>query len=381
MREPERGMTEGPRAEEDARFMGLALVLAEGGLGLAPPNPLVGAVVVAGGEIVGEGWHEGPGTPHAEVIALREAGERARGATLYTTLEPCSHQGRTQPCAPAVAKAGIARVVAAVRDPNPLVDGGGFRILREAGVAVEEGALAGPAARLIEGFARHVTTGLPFVTLKLAASLDGKVAAKDGTSRWISGPEARADVHRLRAASGAIVVGAGTVVADDPSLTVRLQGYRGRPALRVAVDAAGRIPRSGALFDASAPTLIATATGVDAATRRGWEQAGAEVVEVDRGPGEWGVSLSALMELLGKRDVQNVLVEGGPTLAWSAIQAGVVDRFVLYVAPKLIGGTGAPGILGGAGIETIADALPAEVVEVAMLGDDLKVVVDVHRDR
>jgi diaminohydroxyphosphoribosylaminopyrimidine deaminase / 5-amino-6-(5-phosphoribosylamino)uracil reductase len=381
MREPESRTTDDPGAEEDARFMERALVLAERGLGLAPPNPLVGAVVVTGGEIVGEGWHEGPGTPHAEVIALGEAGERARGATLYTTLEPCSHQGRTPPCAPAVAKAGIARVVAAVGDPNPLVDGGGLRILVEAGVAVDEGTLAGPATRLIEGFALHVRTGLPLVTLKMAASLDGRVAARDGTSRWITGPEARADVHRIRAASGAIVVGAGTVLADDPSLTVRLEGYRGRPPLRVAVDSAGRIPRSRALFDASAPTLIVTVSGADEATRRGWEQADAEVVEVDRAPGEWGVSLSALIELLGKRDVQNVLLEGGPTLAWSAVEAGVVDRLVLYLAPKLIGGTGAPGIFGGAGIETIADALSAEIVEVALLGDDLKVVADVHRDR
>jgi diaminohydroxyphosphoribosylaminopyrimidine deaminase/5-amino-6-(5-phosphoribosylamino)uracil reductase len=379
MREPERGTKEGPGVE-DARFMERALDLATNGLGLAPPNPLVGAVVVAGGEIVGEGWHEGPGTPHAEVIALRQAGPRAHGGILYTTLEPCSHQGRTPPCAPAVAKAGIARVVAAVRDPNPVVDGAGFRILVEAGVAVDDGVLVGAAARLIEGFARHVTTGLPFVTLKMAASLDGKVAARDGRSRWITGPEARADVHRLRAASGAIVVGAGTVLADDPSLTVRLEGYRGRPPLRVAVDGVGRIPPSGALFHGSAPTLIATAPGVDGTTRRGWERAGAEVEEME-GRGEGLISLSSLMELLGKRDVQNVLLEGGPTLAWSAVEAGIVDRFVLYLAPKLIGGIGAPGILGGSGVETIGDALSAEIVDVETLGGDLKVVADVHRDR
>jgi diaminohydroxyphosphoribosylaminopyrimidine deaminase/5-amino-6-(5-phosphoribosylamino)uracil reductase len=379
MREPERGTDSGPEAE-DARFMERALVLAESGLGLAPPNPLVGAVLVADGRVVGEGWHEGPGRPHAEVVALRQAGEQARGATLYTTLEPCSHQGRTPPCAPAVAKAGTARVVAAVRDPNPVVNGAGFRILRDAGVAVDEGVLAGPASRLIEGFARHVTTGLPFVTLKMAASLDGRVAAGDGTSRWITRSEARADVHRLRAASGAIVVGAGTVLADDPSLTVRLEGFRGRQPLRVAVDAAGRIPPKRALFDTTAPTLIATVSGADAAARRGWEQEGAEVVEFDQGS-EGSVSLSLLIELLGKRDVQNVLIEGGPTLAWSAVEAGIVDRFVLYLAPKLIGGTEAPGILGGRGIGTIAEALAVEIVAVETLGDDLKVVADVHRDR
>jgi diaminohydroxyphosphoribosylaminopyrimidine deaminase / 5-amino-6-(5-phosphoribosylamino)uracil reductase len=272
-------------------------------------------------------------------------------------------------------------VVAAGRDPNPVVDGTGFRILRDAGIAVDEGVLAGLADRLNEGFAKHVTTGLPFVTLKMAASLDGRAAAADGTSRWITGPEARADVHRLRAASGAILVGTGTILADDPSLTVRLEGYRGRPPLRVAVDAAGRIPPSRALFDGNGPTLIATAAGVDEAIRRGWEQAGAEVVEVDRVAGQRSVSLPLLMELLGKRDVQTVLVEGGPTLAWSAVEAGIVDRFVLYLAPKLIGGTGSPGLLGGSGIGTIADALPSEIVDVEWMGSDLKVVADVHRDR
>jgi diaminohydroxyphosphoribosylaminopyrimidine deaminase/5-amino-6-(5-phosphoribosylamino)uracil reductase len=371
----------GDRSSADHRFMERALALAANGLGLAAPNPMVGAVVVAGGEIVGEGWHEGPGTPHAELIALREAGERARGATLYTTLEPCSHQGRTPPCAPAVARAGIERVVAAVRDPNPVVDGGGFRILRDAGVGVDDGVLAGVATRLIEGFAKHVTTGLPFVTLKMAASLDGKVAARDGTSRWITGPEAREDVHRLRASSGAIMVGAGTVLADDPSLTVRLDGFRGRPPLRVAVDASGRVPGTAALFDGKAPTLIATVPSLDESVRRGWETAGAEVLTVDRTDDERGVSLPLLIELLGKRDVQNVLIEGGPTVAWSAVEGGIVGRLVLYLAPKLIGGVGAPGIMGGGGVDSIADAVPVEIVEVTRLGSDLKVVADVHRDR
>jgi diaminohydroxyphosphoribosylaminopyrimidine deaminase/5-amino-6-(5-phosphoribosylamino)uracil reductase len=377
MRDSERVVEFSP----DTRFMERALALARGGLGLAAPNPLVGALVVAGGEIVGEGWHEGPGTPHAEVVALRETGERSRGATLYTTLEPCSHQGRTPPCAPAVVAAGIARVVVATRDPNPVVDGNGIRILREAGTQVDEDVLAGPARRLIEGFAKHVTRGLPFVTLKMAASVDGKVAARDGTSRWITGPEAREDVHRLRASSGAIVVGAGTVVADNPSLTVRIPGYRGRAPLRVAVDAAGRLPRTAALFDGSAPTLVATVPGVQTATRRAWEEAGADVLLIDGGADQNTVSLEALIELLGKRDVQSVLIEGGPTLAWSAVAAGVVDRLVLYLSPKLIGGAGAPGILGGRGIDTIADALSVELSDLTTLGRDLKVVADVHRDR
>jgi diaminohydroxyphosphoribosylaminopyrimidine deaminase/5-amino-6-(5-phosphoribosylamino)uracil reductase len=380
VREAERETGTSGGADRDVRFMDRALALASNGLGLAPPNPMVGAVVVAGDRIVGEGWHEGPGTPHAEVEALRKAGDRANGSSLYTTLEPCSHQGRTPPCAPAVAAAGIARVVVATRDPNPVVDGNGVRILREAGVVVDEGVLADRARRLIDGFARHVRTGLPFVTLKMAASLDGKVAARDGTSRWITGEEARRDVHRLRAASGAILVGAGTVVSDDPSLTVRLAGYRGRPPLRVVVDAAGRAPATAALFDAAAPTLVATAAGIENGIRRSWEDQGAEVVVIEGGAGAH-VSLEAVVELLGKREIQSVLIEGGPGLAWSAVEAGVVDRFVLYVAPKLVGGAGAPGILGGDGVGTLADALPVEIESVERMGSDLKVVADVHRDR
>jgi diaminohydroxyphosphoribosylaminopyrimidine deaminase/5-amino-6-(5-phosphoribosylamino)uracil reductase len=270
--------------------------------------------------------------------------------------------------------------VVATGDPNPVVDGNGVRILRDAGVVVDEGVLAERAERLIDGFAKHVRTGLPFVTLKMAASLDGKVAARDGTSRWITGEEARRDVHRLRAASGAILVGAGTVVADDPSLTVRLTGFRGRPPLRVVVDAAGRASAAAALFDAAAPTLVVTAAGVDEGLRRAWEDRGAEVVVVEGGA-VVSVSLEALVELLGKREIQSVLIEGGPSLAWSAVEAGVVDRFVLYVAPKLVGGAGAPGILGGDGVGTLADALPVEIASVERVGNDLKVVVDVHRDR
>jgi diaminohydroxyphosphoribosylaminopyrimidine deaminase/5-amino-6-(5-phosphoribosylamino)uracil reductase len=367
------------RFEHHVPFMRRALELAQRGLGLAPPNPMVGAVVVSDGRIVGEGWHEGPGTPHAEINALRAAGHRARAATLYTTLEPCSHRGRTPPCAPAVVDAGISRVVASVRDPNPVVDGTGFGILRDGGVAVIDGVLAEEGALLIEGFARHVTTGLPLVTLKMAASLDGRVAARDGSSRWVTGEASRADVHRLRAGSGAIVVGAGTVLADDPALTVRLQGYRGSPPLRVLVDGHGRVSATSAVFDHAAPTLVAT-TRESAADRRGeWERAGAEVLPFE-GRGGF-VPLQGLMEALGKRDVQSVLIEGGPTLAGAAVEAGVVDRLVLYLAPKLIGGRAAPGVLGGRGIGSIADAVPLRILVVQRLGEDLKVIADVHGHR
>jgi diaminohydroxyphosphoribosylaminopyrimidine deaminase/5-amino-6-(5-phosphoribosylamino)uracil reductase len=363
----------------DQAFLRTAAALAGRGVGLASPNPMVGALVVSGGVVVGEGWHEGPGTDHAEVVALRAAGDRARGATLFVTLEPCAHQGRTPPCAPAIAAAGVARVVAGIRDPNPIVNGRGFAILREAGVDVVEDALPAESAALIEGFAHHVRTGLPFVTLKMAASLDGKVAAADGSSRWITGEAAREDVHRLRARSDAVMVGAGTAVADDPSLTVRLPGFRGRQPLRVLVDGSGTVASTGAMFDRTAPVLVATSRRASIEARAAWEEVGAEVETLD-GP-DGTVSLSGLVEVLGKREVQTVLVEGGPTLAWSAVREGIVDRLVLYLAPKLIGGDAARGILGGLGVGSVAEALPAGIVSVDAVGEDLKVVADVHRDR
>lgn len=363
---------------EHAPFMRRALELAERGLGLVAPNPLVGAVVVSDGGIVGEGWHRGPGTPHAEAMALSEAAGLARGATLYVTLEPCAHRGRTPPCARAVVGAGIVRVVTAVRDPNPLVDGRGFGILHDSGVDVREGVLARRGRRLIDGFAKHIRTGLPFVTLKMASSLDGRSAARDGSSRWITGEESRRDVHRLRAASGAVVVGAGTAVADDPSLTVRLDGYRGRPPVRVLVDGTGRTPSTGALFDRSAPTLVATTARARPGSFESWREAGADVQVL----GEERVSLGRLMAHLGRdRGIQAVLVEGGPTLAWSAVEEGIVDRLVLYLAAKLIGGNQAPGVLGGTGIRTIDEALSVRIDEMEMLGGDVRLVGDVHRDR
>jgi diaminohydroxyphosphoribosylaminopyrimidine deaminase / 5-amino-6-(5-phosphoribosylamino)uracil reductase len=374
---------EGPE-EEHLRTMRRALDLALNGLGLAPPNPMVGAVVVKDGQVVGEGWHEGPGTPHAEVNALAAAGDRSRGATLYVTLEPCSHYGRTPPCAPAVIESGIARVVAGVEDPNPAVDGGGFAMLREAGLQVSQGVLSAECEELIAGFARHVRTGLPLVVLKMAASLDGKVAARDGSSRWITGEAARGDAHRLRAASGAIVVGAGTAAVDDPSLTVRLPDYRGRAPLRVLLDATGRTPATGSLFEPTAPTLVATTGESSAEARAAWEAGGAEVLVIDEPTTEGRVPLRPLMEALGKREIQHVLIEGGPTVAWSAVEEEAVDRLVLYLAPKLIGGRDAPGILGNEGVATIADAHPIRILRIERVGDDVKVLAevgDVHRDR
>jgi len=363
----------------DEAYIGRAIALAERGRGLVSPNPMVGAVVVADGRVVGEGWHAGPGTPHAEILALREAGAAARGATLYTSLEPCDHHGRTPPCTDAILAAGIARVVSALRDPNPIVDGRGFARLEASGVEVRDGTLSEEAGRQNRAFLKHVRTGLPFVVWKAAASLDGKVAARDGSSRWITGEAARMDVHRLRAWSDAIVVGAGTAAVDDPSLTVREPGYRGRPPLRVLVDARGRVPATGDLFDESAPTLVATTELAPPARRDEWANAGADVVEFER-EGE-GVPLGELAAHLGKRDVQGVLLEGGPTLAWAAVEEGIVDEVVVYLAPKLIGGIDAPGVLGGRGVAPVSRARPLRIRAFDLLGEDLRVEADVHRDR
>ncbi len=364
----------------DQAYIERAIALAERGRGVVSPNPLVGAVIVSSdGRVIGEGWHEGPGHPHAEVVALAAAGEGAHGATLYTSVEPCDHTGRTPPCTAAIVRAGIGRVVAAMRDPNPIVDGSGFQELRARGIEVAEGLLAEEVARQNEAFVKHVRTGLPFVVWKMAASLDGKVAARDGSSRWITGEAARADVHRLRAWSDAIVVGAGTALVDDPSLTVREPGYRGRPPLRVLVDGRGRVPTTGDLFDRAAPTLVAT-TPLASDERRGeWARAGAELLVYE--PEGTGVPLGELVRDLGKRDVQGLLLEGGPTLAFAAVEEGVVDRVILYLAPKLIGGEGSPTVLGGRGFAPIANAVGLRVRSFDRIGEDLRVEADVHRHR
>ena len=356
-----------------------ALDLAARGVGLVSPNPMVGAVLVRDGEVVGEGWHEGPGRPHAEVAALEAAGDRARGATLFVTLEPCAHYGRTPPCAPRIVAAEVAMVVAAMGDPNPAVDGRGLAALRSAGVDVSVGLMEDRAARLNAPFLKHVRTGLPHVTLKMAASLDGKVAARDGSSRWITGPEARAEVHRMRGEADAIMVGAGTAFRDDPSLTVRDPGYRGRPPLRVVVDGRGIVPESHEVFS-GAPTLVATTEGAPGWRRDAWRATGAEVLVLDDAGSEL-IPLEDLFRELGKRDVQRVLLEGGPTLAWEAVRSGLVDEVVLFFAPILVGGQDAPSVLMGGGIPTIAAPFRLDLDEVSRVGSDIKVVARVHGDR
>lgn len=354
----------------DVKHMRQALRLAERGRGRTSPNPPVGAVVVRDGRVVGQGWHKGAGLPHAEVEALAEAAEAARGATLYLTVEPCTHTGRTPPCAPAVIAAGITRAVIATTDPNPVVDGAGVRALEAAGVQTVVGVLEGEAKRLIQAFAKHVRTGRPFVTAKAAISLDGRVAAADGSSRWITGPTARRDAHRLRASVDAVLVGVGTVVADDPQLTVRLRGYSGRQPLRVVLDPAGRMPVDARVLSADAPTLVAVTDKAPDDAVAALRAKGAEVAELPSCDGR--VELSAVIDELGRRGFLEVLIEGGPTVLGDAVENGLVDRYVIYVAPKMLGEAGL-GMLAGIVVPNIDQARELQFVSVRHAGADLRV--------
>ncbi len=354
---------------DDARYMRRALELARQAEGAVSPRPPVGAVIVSSGQIVGEGrTHAGNG-PHAEAEALTAAGDRARGATLYVTLEPCSTSSVSTPCAQQLIDGGIGQVVAAMRDPNPKVFGRGYRQLRAAGIAVRTGVLRNQAQSLVEPFGKWVRAGHPFVTLKLAASLDGKVAAPDGTSRWITGVQARAEVHDLRRRVDAIAVGSMTVVRDDPLLTYRLSGYTTPQPLRVVVDGSGRTPSNAKVFNSDAPTLVITSETVADDHVDAWRLSGAEVVRV--GPGEGGIDMRAALDVLGSRGICHVLVEGGPTIAASFAERGLVDRLVLYLAPKIIGGD-APGLF-VAGAKTLTDAWRLHIDGISRVGDDIRI--------
>ncbi|MFI1616831.1 bifunctional diaminohydroxyphosphoribosylaminopyrimidine deaminase/5-amino-6-(5-phosphoribosylamino)uracil reductase RibD [Streptomyces lydicus] len=348
-----------------------AIELAARGLGHTSPNPVVGCVVLdAEGRTAGEGWHERAGGPHAEVHALRAAGERARGGTAVVTLEPCNHTGRTGPCARALIDAGVARVVYAVSDPTPTATGGAVT-LAAAGIDVEGGLLADEAAAGNEAWLTSVLRGRPFVLWKYAATLDGRIAAADGTSRWISSPESRADVHRLRAAADAVIVGSGTARADDPQLGARISGLSDdeiSQPLRVVVDSGATAVKAGArVLDGTAPTLIAVAEDADAAHLEGL----APLVRLPRAADRRGLHIPALLQALHQRDVRSVLLEGGPTLAGAFLAAQAVDKVVGYLAPVLLGA--GPAAVGDAGITTIAQALRLDVTETARLGPDLRI--------
>ncbi|MFI1101577.1 bifunctional diaminohydroxyphosphoribosylaminopyrimidine deaminase/5-amino-6-(5-phosphoribosylamino)uracil reductase RibD [Streptomyces melanogenes] len=350
----------------DADAMRRAVGLAARGLGSTSPNPVVGCVITdASGAVVGEGFHQQAGGPHAEVHALSAAGDSARGGTAYVTLEPCNHTGRTGPCAQALIQAGIARVVYAVGDPNPQATGGADT-LRAAGVEVEQGLLAKEAEAGNAAWLTSVRLGRPYVLWKYAATLDGRIAAEDGTSRWITSPEARADVHRLRAEADAVVVGSGTARTDDPHLAVR--GIEGAlQPLRVVVDTEAKAVRPGArVLDDAAPTLVAVAEDADTTQLA---DAGVDIVRLPRAA--TGLDIPGLLAALHGRGVRSVLLEGGPALAGAFVAAGAVDKVVGYLAPVLLGA--GPAALTGGGITTIAEALRLELTETVRIGPDLRI--------
>lgn len=358
---------------QDVEYMCRALGLAARARGRTSPNPLVGAVVVKGGEVVGEGCHQAAGGAHAEVHAINQAGAAARGGTLYVTLEPCVHYGRTPPCTEAIIRSGIARTFVAHVDPNPKVGGKGIHELEKAGVRVHVGLCEPEARRLNEIFIKYIRTGRPFVILKSAMSLDGKIATSTGESRWISSESSRLLGHEMRDTVDAILVGVNTVINDDPSLTTRLPGRDGKDPVRIIADSECRTPLKARVVnqDGDAYAIIATTerTSKERITRL--EAAGAKVLVVEEK--ESRVCLSSLMRSLGCRGITSVLIEGGAEVNASAIRAGIVDKVMCFIAPKIIGGTDAPSPIGGKGILRLAEAHELHETSVKLIDGDILV--------
>ena len=354
-------------------YMECAFSLAGLALGYTSPNPAVGAVVVRDGVVVGLGHTQPPGCEHAEVMALQQAGERARGATMYVTMEPCCHQGRTPPCTKAIIEAGISEVHVALVDPNPLVAGKGLKQLEEAGVKTFVLKDDEKALEINEGYIKYITTGLPFVIAKFAMSLDGKIATHDGDSKWISSEESRKFVHNLRHIVDAVMVGANTIVVDDPQLSARGCSGRGGKTklqpLRVIVDGNGRTPLSAKVFKEPGKTLVVVAKPFDKKKYDGFKRAGAELVELKADGGL--IDLAELLGVLGKRQVTSILVEGGNKLFGSLFDRGLVDKVLAFVSPIIIGGERAMSAVGGNGVHAIAEALRLKRVKTSTFGDDV----------
>lgn len=361
----------------DAFYMARALELARKGVYSTHPNPRVGCVIVRDGEVVGEGWHVRAGEPHAEVHALRQAGDKAKGATAYVTLEPCSHHGRTPPCADALVNAGVGRVVAAMQDPNPEVAGRGLLRLMSAGIAVQSGVLEGEARAINKGFLKRMETGLPYVRVKLAMSLDGRTAMASGESQWITGPEARSAVQRLRAESSVILTGADTVIADDARLTVRPDELGlsaeltalavARPPLRVLVDGRLRVPLDAPFFQAGNALVVTCAA---ASARERYQDQGHELLALPSSGGH--VDLRKLLVELAGRGVNDVLVEAGPKLAGAFTRLALVDEFQIFVAGKFMGSSARP--LLDLPLAQMSEALELNIVEMRAIGNDWRVV-------
>ncbi len=355
----------------DKHYMQRALELAAKAKGRTSPNPMVGAVVVRDGEVVGQGYHARAGTPHAEVVALKQAGDKARGATLYVTLEPCCHYGRTGPCTEAVIQAGVKRVVVAATDPNPLVSGKGIKVLREAGLEVISGVMDNESRQLNEVFNKYITSKLPFVVVKVAMTMDGKIATAAGESQWITCTESRRETHRLRDQYDAILVGIGTVLADDPSLTTRLPDKEGRDPVRIVLDGQARTPPRCKMLNqhSPAPTYIIVSNSAPPGNIKELEAAGARVIPLKSDQN--GIKLTELLKWLGEKQISSLLVEGGSSVHGSFLAEGLVDKVAWFVAPKIIGGYDAPGPVGGKGVKSLKDALLLEQIDVSMCGRDL----------
>ncbi len=344
-----------------------ALELASRGLMTTHPNPRVGCVIVGGGEVIAEGWHRRAGDPHAEALALGQAGGRARGSTVYLTLEPCSHSGRTPPCVEALVRAAPARVVVAMQDPNPQVNGRGIDRLREAGIEVSVGLCAARAAALNRGFVSRMRRGRPWVISKIAASVDGRIALGSGVSKWITSTQSREDVQQLRACCSAVLTGIGTVLADDPSLNVRLDEASRQP-LRVICDTRLRMPRSSRTLGLEGEVLIATASR-DAALRAPLVASGAKFLDIGERGGR--LDLAEVMNRLAEREVNEVLVEAGPVLNGALIDSRLIDELVVYFAPSLIGSDGR-GMFDLAGVVTMSDKVECSFIDCTRVGPDMR---------
>ena len=350
----------------DENFMREALRIARNAEGRTSPNPMVGAVIVKGGKIIAEGWHRQAGTPHAEIHALNMAGELANGAILYVTLEPCSHFGRTPPCVNRIIESGIKKVVAAMKDPNPKVSGRGFEILKNAGVEVEIGLLEAEARRLNEVFLKYITKKLPFVTMKFASTLDGKIATYSGESQWISCEESRKFAHHLRDINDAILVGIGTILADNPSLTTRL--IEGKNPIRVIVDSMARTPLdSKVVVDKSARTIIAVTENAPSEKILALKACGVEILTCGE---ENRVDLKILLEKLAEREITSILVEGGGQIHFSMLKAGLVDKIYAFIAPKIVGGKNSLTAVEGIGFEKLSEAIELKNFTSERIGED-----------
>ncbi|HWR60620.1 MAG TPA: bifunctional diaminohydroxyphosphoribosylaminopyrimidine deaminase/5-amino-6-(5-phosphoribosylamino)uracil reductase RibD [Clostridia bacterium] len=350
-----------------------ALLLAEKGSGTASPNPLVGAVIVRDGRVIGEGWHQKAGEPHAEVNAINNAQEPVEGSTIYVNLEPCSHFGRTPPCASLLVEKKFKRVVVAMEDPNPLVAGRGIGLLRDSGIQVDVGLHKLEALKLNDIFIKHITRKSPFVLLKAAMTLDGKTATRTGDSKWISGEESRQYVHQLRNRYSSILVGVNTVLRDDPQLTARLEGMQGSNPLRIIVDSAGRIPAGARILKQAGDkrTIIAATGAMPSEKKRQLEEQGAEVIITAKRSGR--VDLRELLEELGKRGIDSLLVEGGGTVAAAFLEEGLADKAAVFVAPVIIGGKAAPTPVMGAGVDLIKDGFRLKHQSIKVFGQDVLV--------